>query len=100
SLWHYSRWVLTRKHRSPGESFVMSNNLFPHYERVIVILHPELNGFFEMGRSQADSDFGVMLEPHPIDAKTGYIRHLVWADGRRIEDGWRPTTKHEPKPVR
>lgn len=27
SLWHYARWVLTRKHRAPGESFVMSNNL-------------------------------------------------------------------------
>lgn len=61
SLWHYARWVLTRKHRAPGASFVMSNNLFPHYERIIVILHPDLNGFFAMAKSQADTDLGTML---------------------------------------
>ena len=54
SLWHYARWVLTRRHRVPGESFAMSNNLFPWYGRIIAILHPDLNGFFrdadEQGR--------------------------------------------------
>jgi|SRR5271156_889444 len=98
SLWHYGRGVLTRKHRAPGESFVMSNNLFPHYGRIIAILHPDLNGFFAMAKSQADADFGTMLEP--IKNQAGYIRRLVWADGSRIEDGWRPTIPHEPKPVR
>jgi hypothetical protein len=63
SLWHYARWVLTRKHRAPGESFVMSNNLFPHYERIIAILHPDLNGFFGMAKSKADADLGTTLEP-------------------------------------
>jgi hypothetical protein len=62
SLWHYARWVLTRKHRAPGESFVMSNNLFPHYERIIAILHPDLNGFFGMAKSAADTDLGTTLE--------------------------------------
>lgn len=32
--------------------------------------------------------------------KPGHIRRLVWADGTAIENGWRPTTPHEPKPVR
>lgn len=100
SLWHYARWVLTRKHRVPGESFVMSNNLFPHYERIIVILHPELNGFFVMSKSKADEDLGTMLEPAPMHHERGYIRRLLWADGTPIEQGWRPTTPHEPKPVR
>lgn len=100
SLWHYARWVLTRKHRAPGESFVMSNNLFPHYARIIVILHPDLNGFFSMAKSKADADFGVKLEPLSKNAKRGYIRRLVWEDGRAIEAGWRPTVPHEPKPVR
>ena len=63
SLWHYARWVLTRKQRVPGESFVMSNNYFPHYERIIAILHPDLNGFFEMAKSKADADLGIVLEP-------------------------------------
>jgi hypothetical protein len=96
SLWHYARWVLTRKHRAPGESFVMSNNLFPHYERIIAILHPDLNGFFGMAKSKADTDLGTMLE-RGTKQKPG---RLVWADGAAIETGWRPTTPHEPKPVR
>jgi hypothetical protein len=96
SLWHYARWVLTRKHRAPGESFVMSNNLFPHYERIIAILHPDLNGFFGMAKSKADTDLGTTLE-RGTKQKPG---RLVWADGTAIESGWRPTTPHEPKPVR
>jgi hypothetical protein len=95
SLWHYARWVLARKHKAPGERFVMSNNLFPHYGRIIVILHPDLNGFFAMAKSQADADLGTMLEP----VKTREMRRLLWADGKPIEQGWRPTTPHEPKPV-
>jgi hypothetical protein len=100
SLWHYSRWVLTRKNRVPGESFVMSNNLFPHYGRIIAILHPDLNGFFETAKSQADADLGTMLEPiAAANRKPGYIRRLLWADGTPLEQGWRPTIPHEPKPV-
>jgi len=98
SLWHYARWVLTRKHRAPGESFVMSNNLFPHYGRIIAILHPDLNGFFEMAKSKADADLGTMLEPARKKYR-GAIRRLLWADGTPIERGWRPTIPHEPKPV-
>lgn len=96
SLWHHARWVLTQKYRAPGETFVMSNNLFPHYERIIIILHPEFNGFYEMAKSRADEDFGTMLEPV---SKPGHVRRLMWADGTAIENGWRPTTPHEPKPV-
>jgi hypothetical protein len=100
SLWHYSRWTLTRKHHVPGESFVMSNNLFPHYGRIIVILHPDLNGFFEMAKSKADQDLGTVLESAPKIRSAGYIRRLLWADGSPIdENGWRPSTPHEPKPV-
>jgi len=99
SLWHYSRWVLTTKTRVPGETFVMSNNLFPWYGRMIVILHPDLNGFFEMAKSAADKDFGVMLEPHLKAHARGYVRRLLWSDGTSIEHGWRPTVEHEPKPV-
>jgi hypothetical protein len=99
SLWHHARWVLTKMRRSPGESFVMSNNYFPWYERIIVILHPDLNGFFGMAKSQADADLGAMLEPVPQNAKRGYIRRLLWRDGTPIENGWRPATPHEPKKV-
>jgi hypothetical protein len=97
SLWHYSRWVLTRLHRAPGESFMMSNNLFPWFGRIICILHPDLDGFFAMAKSAADADFGTMLEPGNIER--GKVRRLVWADGRPIEAGWRPAIPHTPKPV-
>jgi hypothetical protein len=99
SLWHHARWVLTQKYRAPGESFVMSNNLFPHYERIIVILHPDFNGFFEMAKSEADHDLGTILEPRSKSQPKGYVRRLLWADGTAIERGWRPATRHEPRPV-
>ena len=99
SLWHYARWVLARKHRAPGERFVMGNNLFPHYGRIIAILHPDLNRFFVMAKCPADADFGTMIEPKSATAKPDYIRGLRWADGTPLERGWRPSTPHEPKPV-
>jgi hypothetical protein len=99
SIWEYARWVLTRKYRAPGESFVMSNNLHSYYARIIVILHPDLNGFFEMIKSKPDADFGTMLEPASKANRPGYVRRLLWADGTPIEQGWRPSTLHEPKPV-
>lgn len=98
SLWHYARWVLTRKHHVPGESFVMSNNFFPWYGRIIAILHPDLNGFFEMARSKADADLGTALESVK-DRKPGHIRRLMWADGTPLTHGWQPTILHEPRPV-
>jgi hypothetical protein len=98
SLWHYARWVLTENLRVPGENFEMPNNLFPHYERMIVILHPEFNGLFEMATCKADADFGTMLEP-ASKSKHGHIRHLQWADGKAMEQGWRPSKPHKPKPV-
>ena len=96
SLWHHARWVLTQKYCLPGEAFAMSNNLFPHYGRIIVILFPEFNGFYEMVFCQADEDLGTVLEP---EAQPGRVRRLLWADGTEIERGWRPSKPHEPKPV-
>ncbi len=96
SLWHHARWVLTQKYCLPGESFAMSNNLFPHYGRIIVILFPEFNGFYKMVMCQADKDFSTALES---EVEPGRVRRLLWADGREIGRGWRPSKPHEPKPV-
>jgi hypothetical protein len=75
----------------------MSNNLFPWYSRIIVIILPEWNGFFEMNTSKADADFGTAFV---TEAQPGHNRRLVWADGTAIENGWRPSLPYEPKPVR
>lgn len=99
SLYHYARWVLTRKYRAPGETFVMDQRFESFYARVIAILHPDLNGFFEMKRSPVDAIFGTVLEP-VAKSQRGYIRRLLWADGTPIERGWRPNAQHEPQPVR
>lgn len=99
SLWHYMRWTLIKKHRAAGETFVVPQNLSAYYSRFLVILHPEFNGFFEMMKSKADDDLGTKLEPPAKKHKRGYIRRLLWADGTAIENGWRPTTPHEPQPV-
>jgi len=98
SLWEHGRWVL-RKHRVPGEQFEMDNKIAPYYARVIVLLHPEFNGFFEMRKSQANADLGVMLESVSKRKRPGHLRRLLWADGTEIEHGWRPSTPHAPKPV-
>lgn len=94
SLWHHARWVLTVRHRVPGETFAMSQNLACHYARALVILHPDFNGFYDMERAQADKDFGVCIEPVPRKQIKGYIRKLQWVNGRAIENGWRPAVPH------
>ena len=98
SLWHYGRWVLEEKTCIPGETFVMSNNLFPWYGRIICILHPSLNGLFEMCKCKADADLGTELES--ARPERGHARRLRWAGGVPLECGWQPATPHMPKPVR
>jgi hypothetical protein len=94
SLWHHARWVLSTLRRAPGETFSMSQNLACHYARVIIILHPEFNGFFVVEKAQADADFGVRVEPTSRSPRRGYVRKLQWADGTAIQHGWRPTSPH------
>jgi hypothetical protein len=100
-LWHHARWVLTYVHRVPGETFSVCQNLMPHYSRLAIILFPEFNGFYRLKKAQADSDFGVRIEPGNHIAG---LRRLLWADGTPIEHGWRPTTPYviptEPVPRR
>ena len=94
SLWHHARWVFTTR-RAPGETFAMSQNLACHYARALIILHPEFNGFYALEKALADKDFGVCIEPAPRKYVAGYVRRLYWADGRAIENGWRPTVAHK-----
>ena len=98
SLWEHTRWVLGKR-RVPSEHFEMPNALCPYYARIIAVLHPTFNGFFVMCKSAADADLGTMLEPVSKTSRPGYIRRLLWADGAALENGWRPSTPHEPKPV-
>ncbi len=104
SIWEYARWVLTKK-KATGEPFAMNDVFQSYYARVIAILHPSLNGFFEMRKRRKpgktggpDVELGTLLnpnDPHPGE----YGRRLLWADGCAIERGWQPTTPHKPKPV-
>jgi hypothetical protein len=104
SLWEYARWVLLKKRRAPGEHFFMNDLYQSYYARIVVILHPDLNQFFEMrgprrddrtGRGP-DAELGTKLE-HGTE---GQMRRLAWADGTPIGLGWRPGTLHEPKTVK
>jgi hypothetical protein len=105
SLWEYSRWVLTKK-KAVGEPFAMNDVYQSYYARIVTILHPDLNGFFEMREPVKperkergpDAELGTKLEPAKARNRD-YGRRLLWADGTTIENGWRPTVKHEPKPV-
>ena len=105
SLWEYARWVIT-KTKTRADPFAMNNNFRSYYARIIAILHPRLNGFFEMrepnkpGRKERsiDAEMGTKLESAKSREKD-YSRRLLWADSTPIERGWRPTTPHVPKPV-
>jgi hypothetical protein len=105
SIWEYARWVLTKK-KATGEPFAMNDVFQSYYARIIAILHPSLNGFFEMrepnqpGRKERgpDAEMGTKLESAKSRTKD-YGRRLQWADETAIESGWRPTIPHEPKPV-
>jgi hypothetical protein len=106
SIWEYARWVLT-KERATGEPYEMNDVFQSYYARIIVILHPDLNGFFEMREPNKperkergpDAELGTKLEP--VRVRKDYGRRLLWADGTSIslESGWQPTTPHIPKPV-
>src|SRR4051794_24275016 len=90
SIWEYGRWVLTKK-KAAGERFAMNDVFQSYYARIIVILHPDLNGFFEMrepnkpGRKEhgPDAELGTKLEPIRSRRKD-YGRCLRWADGTEI----------------
>jgi|ERR1700733_3457029 len=105
SLWEYARWVLM-KTRATGEPFAMNDVFQSYYARIIAILHPDLNGFFEMREPNnhtrkergPDAELGTKLEPNKSRSRD-YGRRLLWADGTVIENGWRPTTQHTPGPV-
>jgi hypothetical protein len=105
SIWEYARWVLT-KERATGEPYEMNDVFQSYYARIIAILHPALNGFYEMrepnkpGRKERgpDAELGTKLEPVRVRTND-YGRRLLWADGSAIENGWQPTTPHVPKPV-
>ena len=84
--------MLTYLNGVPGEHFKLSQNLMPHYSRLVIILFPnEFNGYFRLKKAKADTDFGVKIEP-PANGK-GFAR-LVWADGTPIENGWRPSSPY------
>ncbi|HEX8817282.1 MAG TPA: hypothetical protein VF753_17440 [Terriglobales bacterium] len=102
SLWEYARWVLT-KTKVVGEPFDMNDVFQSYYARIIAILHPDLNGFFEMREPQKlarqgrgpDAEMGTKLESvnsRPED----YGRRLLWADSTPLEHGWRPSRPHVP----
>jgi hypothetical protein len=93
SLWEYARWKLEME-KGPQDTFLMNDHLTPFYARAITILHPEFNGHAEFRKSKADEIFGLRLEPVPKKRPKNYARRLQWADGRAIDDGWRPTTPH------
>ena len=93
SLWEYARWKLEMQF-GPGETFLMNDHAAPFYARAITILHPEFNGRAEFRKSRADVVFGTEVEPIPDKRPKNYARRLQWADGKAIENGWRPTKPH------
>jgi hypothetical protein len=93
SLWEYCRWKLEME-KGPSVTFLMNDHAAPFYARAITILHPEFNGRAEFRKSIADECFGTRLEPVPDKRPKNYARRLRWADGKKIQDGWRPTTPH------
>lgn len=93
SLWQYARWKLEMD-KGPGDTFQMNDHHAPFYSRAITVLHPEFNGRAEFRHALADELFGLEIEPAPNKRPKNYARRLRWADGKPIEDGWRPTVPH------
>jgi hypothetical protein len=93
SLWEYCRWKLELE-KGPGATFQMNDHAAPFYARAITILHPEFNGRAEFRQSKPDAIFGTRIEPVPDKRPKNYARRLQWADGKAIENGWRPQNPH------
>ena len=95
SLWSYARGKMAKSIEATGD-YKMNDHKIPFYGRSIIILHPEFNELAEL-RSPclADECFGTALEP----TGKGRLTRLLWADGKAIEDGWRPSLPHTPRKV-
>jgi hypothetical protein len=98
-LAEYARWKI-EKEEGPTTTFFLNDNDVPFYGRALIVLHPEFNGHCEFRKSEADEIFGTRIEPIPEKRPKNYARRLQWADGRAIEDGWRPTIPHVVGAVR
>lgn len=94
SLWSYARGKMAPKIEESGD-YKMDDHKVPFYGRAITILHPEFNGLAEFRPSLADDCFGTTFET----TGEGRRSRLLWADGRPIEDGWRPTIPHTLRAV-
>lgn len=89
SLFHFLRW---RHFWDQGEeTFQVGQNRAATYCQLAVIFWPEIaNGMMKMKSIPLDAILGVRIEP--LDAKRKrYTRRLLCADGRPIEELWRPT---------
>jgi len=92
SLAEYARWKL-QIDKGPGETFALNDHNATFYSRATIILHPEFNGRCEFRVSKkVDPLFGTEIAQakRPCD----YAKRLQWADGRAIENGWRPRYRH------
>jgi len=96
SLWHYCRWKIDigrdmNSLHSP-RTFKMNDHLTPYYARAIVILRPDFNGWAELRHPRVNAVFGLDVEAEK--RPEFYARRVIWADGKPLEHGWRPSRPH------
>lgn len=66
-VWENIRWKMQIAERS-DDGFVMNNNHAPYYARLLMLRHPELDGYFERRDSRFDVDDATLLnEANAID---------------------------------
>jgi hypothetical protein len=98
SLWSYARWKLETL-KGPSVTFQMNDHMLGFYGRAVIVLHPEFNRRAEVRPALADEIFGLQIEPAPKKKSKTYARGLRWADGKALENGWRPTVTRMPGAV-
>ena len=91
SLWHYFRWKVVMS--KGAATFKMNDRLAAYYGRAILIIRPDFNGWTEVRRNRVNEVFGLDLEKGKKRPEF-YARRVVWAGGKALEDGWRPTLPH------
>lgn len=75
-IWENIRWKLQFETRiDPGEDeFVMNDHHVPYYARLVMLRHPELEGYFERRDARFDVDDATLLgEANEIDRRRDVV---------------------------
>ncbi len=68
-IWENIRWRLHVAEKPADDAFVMNDHHVPYYARLVMLRHPDMDGYFERRDARFDIDDATLLrEANAIDS--------------------------------